>query len=477
MNERWSQIYRLLLVGGDFFVLVLAFTLAYILRVKVSHAPLAANIYALQYLKLTLALLPVWLVLFAFLGLYTRQVYEKRTSQTVRLFVGSVIGILFVIGYQYFHEVAIFPAHVVPVYATLIGFVLLLIEREIMGVVRTAAFRYNWGVTHVMLIGDGEATHELALALSDYRKSGHKVVATVGRKEYHLPGLKSLKHFASLRTALDSINDLGVDTIVQTEWYNNTTNTEILQTAQREHIAYKFIPAHNEFYTSSNSVELYQGLPAVSVRPTPLNGWGRIAKRLFDTIASFIALVVLSPVFLLITILIKLTDRGPVIYHQKRITRFGESFKFYKFRTMRPEFSNVPAAEAFSKMGRPDLVKELAEYRKVRNDPRVTRIGKFLRYTSLDELPQLWNVLRGDISLVGPRAYMPEELKNYKASPLLFSVRTGITGLWQVSGRNSLTFEQRIELELYYVQNWNFWLDMWIILKTFKVLFSRRGER
>ena len=477
MNERWSQIYRLLLVGGDFFVLVLAFTIAYIIRVKISHAPLAAHVYAFQYLRLTLALLPFWLILFAFLGLYTKPVYERRSSQTVRLFVGSTVGILFIIGYQYFSEQAVFPAHVVPVYATLIGFALLLIEREIMGVVRTTVFRYGWGLTHVMLIGDGEATQELGSILSDSKHTGHRIVATVGRKQYFLSGVRGVKHFRNLNKALLEIDPLGIDTIIQTEWYDDATNARILQTAQQTHIAYKFIPTHNEFYTSTNSVELYQGLPAVSVRPTPLNGWGRIAKRLFDTMASLIGLIVLSPVFLVIAILIKLTDRGPVIYSHKRVTRFGQLFNFYKFRTMRPQYSNITAIEAFSKMDRPDLIKELEEFRKVENDPRVTKIGQILRRTSLDELPQLWNVLRGDISLVGPRAYMPEELKNYKASPLLFSVRTGITGLWQVSGRNSLTFEQRIELELYYVQNWSFWLDMLILLKTVRVVFSKRGVR
>ncbi|HEV2412543.1 MAG TPA: sugar transferase [Candidatus Saccharimonadales bacterium] len=473
MNERWSQIYRLLLVGGDFFVLVLAFTVAYILRVKVSHAPLAAHVYALQYLRLTLALLPFWLILFAFLGLYTKPVFENRMSQAVRLLVGSIVGILFVIGYQYFSEQAVFPAHIVPVYATLIGFALLLIEREIMGIVRTTVFRYGWGLTHVMLIGDGEATQELGVVLSDSRHTGHKIEATVGNKQYFLR--HGVKHFRSLTRALAEIDHLGIDTIIQTEWYNDKTNTLILQTAQQEHIAYKFIPTHSEFYTSSNSVELYHGLPAVSVRPTPLNGWGRIAKRLFDTVASFIGLIVLSPVFLLIALAIKLNDGGPVFYTQKRVTRFGHRFDFYKFRSMTPRYSGMSDIEAFRKMDRPDLIEELEKYRKVENDPRVTKVGRFLRRTSLDELPQLWNVLKGEMSLVGPRAFMPQEIVHYKTSPLLFSVRTGITGLWQVSGRNSLTFEQRIELELYYVQNWSFWLDMLILIKTVRVVFTKSG--
>jgi exopolysaccharide biosynthesis polyprenyl glycosylphosphotransferase len=478
MNERWSQIYRVLLLAGDFFVLVLAFSIAYVLRVDINHSPLASQISARTYLEIFLSLLPFWLIIFAFLGLYTKPVYENRLSQSSRIFLGSIIGILTVIGFQYFDERTIFPAHIVPVYATLISFILLVLEREVLRMVRTTVFRYGWGVNRVMMIGNADETRELALMLADSRKTGYRVVAIVGRKSSVPQGLQDVIHMTSIPQSLKELERLGIDTIIQTEWYENSeTNTTILETAQQRHIAYRFIPSQSEFYTNSNTVELFHGLPAVSVRPTPLNGWGRIAKRVFDVIISTLAIIILSPIFLLIALIIKITDPGPIFYTQRRVTRFGDEFNFYKFRSMKKEYGPIPAIEAFKKMHREDLITEFEKYRKVPNDPRVTWVGKIIRKTSMDELPNLWNVLKGDMSLVGPRPFMVEELKLYKTSPLLFSVRTGITGLWQVSGRNDLTFEKRLELELYYVQNWSFWMDIRILFRTIKVVFIRRGAQ
>lgn len=479
MNDRWSQIYRVLLVLGDFFVLLLGFVLAYIIRVRLDDKPLGEQVAAFTYLEIFLILLPFWLVLFAYLGLYNKVVYENRTSQAVRLLVGSVIGIMFVITYDFFNNEPIFPGRIVPLYALASGFVLLLIEREFMRAVRFWAFRRKWGINRVMLIGNAETSQELAQLMKHSKRTGYRVVAIVGRKASIPEGMSGIRHFKTIPAALAKLDALDVDTVIQTEWYQeHQINSDILQAAQQRHLGYKFIPSQNEFYTNSNSVELFHGLPAVTVHPTPLIGWGRIVKRLFDTAVSALALIIFSPLFLLIMLFIKMTDpKGPVIFSQKRVTRHGRLFDFYKFRTMKHQYSGKSALAVFKKMGRDDLVEEYEKYRKVTNDPRVSAIGKFLRKTSLDELPQFWNVLKGDISLVGPRAFLPEELKLYETSPLLLSVRTGITGLWQVSGRNNLTFEQRLELELYYVQNWSFWTDIRIILRTFKVVFFGKGAR
>lgn len=479
MNDRWSQIYRVLMLLGDFVVLLLAFTISYIVRVKLSHLPLSQQVYALEYVKIFAALLPFWLILFAFLGLYNKEVYENRPSQAARLMIGSAIGIMFVISYSFFAKTPIFPARIVPMYAFGLAYVLLLVEREVMRAIRFWAYRHKWGITRVMLIGNADATRELAELMRGSRYTGYKVVAIVGRKAGIPEGMSGIHHFRTIPVALSKLKSLRIDTVIQTEWYQeHSINARILEAAQQLHLGYKFIPTQSEFYTNSNTVELFHGLPAVNVHPTPLVGWGRIIKRLFDVVASSAALLILSPVFLLIAIAIKLTDpKGPIIFSQKRVTRHGRLFDFYKFRTMKHEYSGLDARKVFATMNRPDLVDEYSMYRKVKDDPRVTWIGKLLRKTSLDELPQFWNVAKSDISLVGPRAFLPEELELYKTSPLLLSVRTGITGIWQVSGRNNLTFEQRLELEMYYVQHWSFWLDIRILLRTLKVVLFGRGAR
>lgn len=142
------------------------------------------------------------------------------------------------------------------------------------------------------------------------------------------------------------------------------------------------------------------------------------------------------------------------------------------------KYGKRDAADEFRDMGREDLALEYEQHRKVANDPRITRFGKFLRDTSLDELPQLFNVLRGDLSLVGPRPILPQEVKFGKSrAALLHSVRSGVTGLWQVSGRSNLSFDERIDLELYYARNWSFWLDIKILFKTIGVVIRKKGAR
>jgi len=216
----------------------------------------------------------------------------------------------------------------------------------------------------------------------------------------------------------------------------------------------------------------------ISVSQTPLIGWGAIAKTIFDAIVSLILLVLLSPVFLVLIILQKILNPGPVFYISRRLSQFSQPVRLIKFRSMSPKYGKKDAADEFRAMGREDLALEYEKNRKVTNDPRITGFGKFLRDTSLDELPQLLNVLHGDLSLVGPRPILPQEAKFSPArTALLHSVKSGVTGLWQVSGRSNLTFEERIELELFYAQNWSFWLDIKILFKTLAVVFRRTGAK
>lgn len=191
-----------------------------------------------------------------------------------------------------------------------------------------------------------------------------------------------------------------------------------------------------------------------------------IGKRTFDVAASLAAIIVLSPVFLLVALLIKLTSRGPVLFVQERNGYKGRIFKMYKFRSM------VTNAE--------QLLKDLESKNevgghmfKIKDDPRVTRIGKFIRKTSIDELPQLFNVLKGDMSIVGPRPPVPREVVKYDAwHKLRLSVKPGLTGLWQVSGRNNVGFDEMVRLDLKYIRERSFWYDFKLILKTIPVLIG-----
>ena len=208
------------------------------------------------------------------------------------------------------------------------------------------------------------------------------------------------------------------------------------------------------------------------IKLQPRTRASRIAKRPVDIVLAAIGLVALSPVMLLLALAVKLTSPGPVLFWHRRCGLKGRMFRFYKFRTM------VPDAEA-----RKRALEHLNEMKgpafKMRRDPRITRLGGVLRKLSLDELPQLWNVLRGDMSLVGPRPPTPDEVERYTTRQIQrLSVMPGITGLWQVSGRSDIAdFERWVDLDLTYARSWSMWLDLRILLKTVVVVARVRGAR
>ena len=191
-------------------------------------------------------------------------------------------------------------------------------------------------------------------------------------------------------------------------------------------------------------------------------------KRTFDFTASLLALIVLSPLFLVIAPLVKLSSKGPVFYVHERVGQYGKKLRIYKFRSMRCDY------EKLEDILTPEQLKEYQTDFKVTNDPRITKIGKFLRRTSLDELPQLINIIKGNMSIVGPRPVLMEETYKYGENRDLFlSVKPGLTGHWQVSGRSNLSYPERIEMELYYIKNQSLWLDIKILFKTvFAVIFG-----
>jgi exopolysaccharide biosynthesis polyprenyl glycosylphosphotransferase len=211
------------------------------------------------------------------------------------------------------------------------------------------------------------------------------------------------------------------------------------------------------------------GIPLIGVRETNIGTWNSLVKRFMDIIGGLIGIVVGAPLMLVIAILIRIDSPGPVIFKQKRIGRGGRAFVVYKFRTMR-----VGAEEEQQKLS--SLNEADGPLFKIRNDPRHTRIGRWLRRISLDELPQLLNVLRGERSLVGPRPPMASEVQHYQDwHKQRLQVSPGLTGLWQVSGRSELPFDEQCMLDIYYIENWSPWLDLWIMVKTIPTVLLARG--
>jgi exopolysaccharide biosynthesis polyprenyl glycosylphosphotransferase len=475
MPVKTVRFYTIALIIIDVLAILAAFTVAYIVRVQLDPRPLINQIGAVDFFMTFVSLLPFWLVTFWAIGLYSPSVYQKRLTEMGRLVVGSFLGILLVIGYAYVVDQQIFPARLVPVYAGVATFILLLIGREILRLVRDLLYYSGVGVQRVMIIGSGAATQDIIENLNQTQRSGYKVVAVVGNSA----GSDEVTHYKSLDRGLATLDAHRIDTIIQTGLYEEAErNQKIMSAAQDRHIQYCFVPGEAEFYSGKNQIDVFLGYPVINVYQTPLVGWGEVVKRIFDLVLVIITFPLWGALLLVLCAMQLLFNPGPIFYKSSRLTRYSKKFKALKFRSMGAQYGKKDAAEEFREMGREDLVREYEKKRKVDNDPRITWFGKFLRATSLDEFPQLINVLVGDLSLVGPRPILPQELPLYSGrGALLHSVKSGITGLWQVSGRSELAFEKRVELELYYAQNWSFWLDIKILFKTIGVVLFRRGAK
>ncbi len=477
MPVKTVRLYTLSLIIADTLAFLAAFAIAYKLRVSYDSRELLAVIPAREFMSTFLVLVPFWLVTFMTFGLYSPYVYQKRLTEYGKLFVASAVGILIVIGYAFIIDRAIFPGRIVPLYAAILVFLLLVIFREILRLIRDLLYSYNVGTQRVLIIGNNHATADIAARLAVTHRSGFRVVAIAGKAHKNSRAVL----YNSAEVALRDLDKLRIDTIIQTNLYDNPErNQVIMNAAQERHIQYCFIPGEAEFYSGKNTIDVFLGYPIISVYKSPLIGWGEVVKRIFDLLCIVIASPVWIPIFLLLVVLQKIFNPGPIFFTHTRLTKHSKPFKMYKFRSMIPKYSGEDAIEIFQRMGRHDLVEEYKRDFKVENDPRITPWGNFLRKSSLDEVGQMINVITGDMSLVGPRPIPAKELEakfSRTHGALLHEVRPGVTGLWQVSGRNDISTRERIELELYYVQNWSFWLDIKILFKTVLVVLNRSGAK
>jgi exopolysaccharide biosynthesis polyprenyl glycosylphosphotransferase len=224
-----------------------------------------------------------------------------------------------------------------------------------------------------------------------------------------------------------------------------------------------------EILTTSLTVNEFAYVPLVYVNKVRLTGTDNIVKFILDYVLSIASLLILSPFLLLIAFLVKVTSPGPVLHRRLVMGLNGKQFHALKFRTMVTNGDEILDKH-------PELKSELTRNHKLKKDPRITRVGAFLRKYSLDELPQLFNVLKRDMSLVGPRMISPEEVSMYKQFDMnLLTVLPGITGLWQVSGRSDISYDERVRLDMYYVRNWSIWLDFQLLYQTFPAVLKGRG--
>lgn len=483
MRKNSELIFSLILLPLDFLMILASFIGAYAWRVKIDARPVAYPLGIEFFLKIFLVIIPIWILFFAINGLYNQSALRGRVQEIGRIFVAVSGGVMFMIVVDFVSRTPIFPSKAMPIYAYGFSLVAVVIGRQIVRSIQRSLFRHGVGTYKAVIVGSGPLAQQLAESLQNTAASGYEIVGVLDTAKGAQGRMSPLRVDSKLKNLLNRNKGQPIDEIIQADSSLSPDEVfELVEYATSNHVTYRFIPNQFGIFASHSEIGTMAGMPMVAIKRTPLDGWGRILKRMFDIVSSALALVILAPFFLLIGLIIKLTDPGPVFYRHKRLSRVGKPIYVYKFRTMRQKFSTGKGfsgktdLQIFEELGRPDLIEEFQREQKVKDDPRVSPIGKWLRKTSMDELPQLWNILKGDISLVGPRPIVQDELKKYGSGrSTLLALKPGLTGLWQVSGRNDVSYDERVKLDIYYIENWSLWLDIRIILRTIWILLTQKG--
>ncbi|HXF69907.1 MAG TPA: sugar transferase [Thermoflexus sp.] len=464
---------RIGLILMDAIALAIAFSLSYLIRFE-SRLPIfyqpesqPAHYYGL----LMAVLIPVWLLVFAAHRLYAPDHLFHGTSEYMRVIQGASVGMMAAIVAS-FMEPALVIARgwLLLSWALSIGMVGLarFLARRVVYALRA---RGKWMVP-ALIVGADEEARMVAEQLRSSPISGMILLGVLDpqlpRGKEVMPGLPVLGTLTDLPRLIEQ---LGVrEVIVSASALPREALVELFRSfAFHPQVNLRLSSGLYELLATGTEVREVMGVPLLYWRRLRLSPLEQFLKAVMDYTLTAVALFLLAPVFLLIALAIKLDSPGPVLYRRRVVGLGGKLFDAFKFRTM------VVNAEALLEQN-PALKEAFQQNYKLKDDPRVTRVGRFLRRWSLDELPQLFNVLRGEMSLVGPRMLTPEEISRYGRWALnLLTVKPGITGLWQVSGRADLPYSERVRLDLFYIRNYSLWLDLAILAQTIPAVIRKRG--
>lgn len=449
-----------LLIPLDYLVLLLAGTIAYFLRFQYFITSIRPVIFEMDYFdffKIVSVVALVWLIIFALNGLYSikRQGFWSYFS---KIFVASSAATLIIV-VAFFFNFQLFSSRLIILTSWLLSIILVTLERLIIYYIKKIFYKKGIGVRQVVVIGESKNARDIIKEFSDKPSFGFRVIKVLA--DFNSQTEKELIILLKEKEIDDVIL---ADPTLPTEQKNNLVNFCI-----ENHLNYKYAASLLETKLINFSLSTVAGVPLIEVRQTRLDGWGRILKRVFDFLVSLLLLIILLPILLLVALGVILTSPGPMIVKLTRVGNGGKIFNLYKSRSMvKGAHQLKPLLSDYNQRADGPLFK-------MANDPRLTKFGKFIRRWSLDELPQLLNVLIGQMSLVGPRPHEPEEVVKYQTrEKKLLAIKPGITGMAQVSGRSDLSWEEEVRLDTYYVENWSLGLDIQILLKTPKAVFSRR---
>jgi exopolysaccharide biosynthesis polyprenyl glycosylphosphotransferase len=482
MIKEYEAFLKKMMIFADLLVLAVSFILAYYLRANIyffyrldlfPSRVIMGTIYPLDnYLWLLLIILPVWYGLLSSQGLY-ESFRTKRLTEIVWIIVKAGFVATLITGTLIFIFKLTYVSRIFMFFFLAISVSLLSIEKIMLIQSFKHARPKEDSYKHLLVVGTGKRAGKFVQMVKQHPEWGIKIVGIIDDEPEKVgTDVSNIKVIGLLKDIPDILHAKIVDEVVfiiPRSWLSRIEQS--ILSCEREGIKVSVAVDLFDFKIGKLQATDLGGIPLMRLETTPGSPWELFMKRSLDIIVSLVGLVLLAPVLLLKAVVIKLNYSGPLFFKQVRNGMNGRKFTLLKFRSM------VVGAEemqeellALNEMDGPVF--------KIRNDPRMTRIGRFLRKTSLDELPQLINVLKGDMSLVGPRPPIPGEVTNYKTwQRRRLSMRPGITCFWQISGRNEVNFEQWMKLDLEYIDNWSLWLDLKILFKTIPIVLFGIGAR
>jgi exopolysaccharide biosynthesis polyprenyl glycosylphosphotransferase len=473
--KKIELLFAIILVPLDYFALLLAAVLAYLIRYTDFFAFYRPTIFELpfpQYLSLVSLLALFWLIIFALAGLYRLEKRHKKLEEFKKIFLACSTGFSFILAILVFSRY-LFESRFILLtswlfsifFVSLFRFLLRLIKKNLL-------YRRGIGLTKIIIIGNNPSSEAIIRNLKQNPKLGYQITASY--PEFNSSVQEEIRR-QSLQNNLDQILFLKPEASLE-------EISKVLDLANEYHLSFRYLTDPLISHAAGFEFDTLAGVPLVEIKRTSLEGWGQVYKRIFDFIGSLILIILTLPLMIIISFLVFFETGLPILFCNERVGKHGKTFNLLKFRTMYQkycigkQFSHSAEALKFEEnLIKEKGIKEGPVY-KIKDDPRVTPIGRWLRRFSLDELPQLFNVLKGDMSLVGPRPHQPREVEKYeKHHKKVLEIKPGITGLAQISGRSDLSFEEEVRLDTFYIEHWSLKLDLIILFKTPGVALSQKG--
>lgn len=455
----------------DYLMLVLAGFAAFGLRHAEFVTAVRPVLFTLRweaYWPLVLFVALGWVIIFALAGLYSTDPNRKLAWELNRLIFASSTGFAAITVYVFF-TLQKFDSRFLVLAGWILAVIFVSLGRIILRLIKMYCYERGYGLRRTIIIGGETVATRIAETIADRPALGYKLLANFEKFD---------------EAAAKMITDLRPDEIIFADPRAGEEDAlRAIDYANEHHITFKYSADLFATISSNMAISTLSGIPIVELRRTRLSGWGRIFKRIMDIVGSIFFILLLSPLFLLFAILIFMETGRPIFYKNERVGKAGKKFFALKFRSMYQKDctgagygkDDLAAMEKEEALIRAQSIKPGPVY-KIPNDPRVTPLGRFIRRWSIDELPQFFNVLKGEMSLVGPRPHQPREVAKYqKWQRDVLTIRPGLTGLAQISGRSNLSFDEEVRLDTFYMEHWNLFLDIIIILKTPFIILRSKG--